>query len=74
MIIDEIVRNEMVKLVIRFNPSRPVLTLAFPSENCIEIKIKLNFHTSLWFLKRSYEGLSGLRLGLEQDGLKGLKK
>ena len=35
--------------------------LPFPciSESCIEIKIKLNvyFHTSLWCLKRIYEGL-----------------
>ena len=32
------------------------------SESCIEIKIKLNFyfHTSLWCLKRFYEGFSGL--------------
>ena len=31
----------------------------FISESCIEIKIKLNFyfHTSLWCLKRFYEGL-----------------
>ena len=38
-----------------------VLTLNDPSisESCIEIKIKLNFdfHTSLWSLKRFYEGL-----------------
>ena len=37
------------------------LTLKDPiiSESCIEIKIKLNFyfHTSLWCLKRIYEGL-----------------
>ena len=32
------------------------------SESCIEIKIKLNFyfHTSLWCLKRFYEGLKDL--------------
>ena len=32
------------------------------SESCTEIKIKLNFyfHTSLWCLKRFYEGLKGL--------------
>ena len=40
------------------------LTLKDPliSESCIEIKIKLNFyfHTSLWCLKRFYEGLKGL--------------
>ena len=37
----------------------PVLCI---SESCIEIKIKLNFyfHTSLWCLKRFYEGLKGL--------------
>ena len=31
----------------------------FISESCIEIKIELNFyfHTSLWCLKRFYEGL-----------------
>ena len=37
------------------------LTLKDPfiSESCIEIKIKLNFYflTSLWCLKRFYEGL-----------------
>ena len=37
------------------------LTLLVPciSESCIEIKIKLSFHfhTSLWCLKRFYEGL-----------------
>ena len=42
------------KLHLRF------LTLKDPliSESCIEIKIKLNFyfHTSLWCLKRFYEG------------------
>ena len=34
----------------------------FISESCIEIKIKLNFyiHTSLWCLKRFYEGLEAL--------------
>ena len=41
-----------------------VLTLKDPiiSESCIEIKIELNFyfHTSLWCLKRFYEGLKGL--------------
>ena len=40
------------------------LTLKDPfiSEICIEIKIELNFyfHTSLWCLKRFYEGLEGL--------------
>ena len=39
-----------------------ILTLKdlFISESCIEIKIKLNFyfHTSLWCLKRFYEGLT----------------
>ena len=38
-----------------------VLTLKDPfiSESCIQIKIELNpyFHTSLWCLKRFYEGL-----------------
>ena len=37
------------------------LTLNVPciSESCMEIKVKLNFyfHTSLWGLKRFYEGL-----------------
>ena len=41
-----------------------VLTLKDPfiSESCIEIKIELSFyfHTSLWCLKRFYEGLYGL--------------
>ena len=40
------------------------LTLKDPfiSESFIEIKIELNFyfHTSLWYLKRFYEGLKGL--------------
>ena len=38
-----------------------MLTLKDPiiSESCIEVKIELNFyfHTSLWCLKRFYEGL-----------------
>ena len=35
------------------------LTDPFISESCIEMKIELNFyvHTSLWCLKRVYEGL-----------------
>ena len=41
-----------------------ILTLPAPciSESCTEIKIKLNFyfHTSLWCLKRFYEGLKAL--------------
>ena len=41
-----------------------LLTLKDPiiSESCIEIKIELNFYflTSLWCLKRFYEGLKGL--------------
>ena len=38
--------------------SLPVLCI---SESCIEIKIKVNFYfdTSLWYLKRFYEGLKG---------------
>ena len=47
------------KLNLRF------LTLKDPfiSESCIEIKIKLKFyfHTSLWCLKRFYEGLKGVK-------------
>ena len=43
----------------------PILTLKDPiiSEICIKIKIELNFyfHTSLWCLKRFYEGLKGLK-------------
>ena len=43
-----------------------LLTLKAPciSESCIELKIELNFyfHTSLWCLKRFYEGLKGLSL------------
>ena len=36
-----------------------ILPVPCISESCIEIKIKLNFsfHTSLWCLKRFYEGL-----------------
>ena len=45
------------------HPHNQILTLKDPfiSESCIEIKIKLNFyfHTSLWCLKRFYEGLKG---------------
>ena len=41
-----------------------LLTLKDPfiSKSCIEIKIELNFyfHTSLWCLKRFYEGLKAL--------------
>ena len=35
------------------------LNVQYISESCTEIKIKLNFylHTSLWCLKRFYEGL-----------------
>ena len=43
------------------------LTLNVPciSESCVEIKIKLNFyfHTSLWCLKRFYEGLCSTSKG-----------
>ena len=44
------------------------------SESCIKIKIKLNFYfrTSLWWLKRFYEGLWCIRRFYE--GLKGLHK
>ena len=48
--------------VLRHSSAR-CLTLTLPvpciSESCIEIKINLNFyfHTSLWCLKRFYEGL-----------------
>ena len=38
-----------------------IVTLSVPciSKSCIQIEIKLNFyfHTSLWCLKRFYEGL-----------------
>ena len=39
-----------------------ILKDPFISESCIEIKIELNFyfHTSLWCLRRFYEGLKGL--------------
>ena len=51
---------EQVKLF-HNQSSTLVLTLKtlFISENCIEIKIELNFyfHISLWCLKRFYEGL-----------------
>ena len=47
-----------------FKSVRTILTLKdlFISESCIEIKIELNFYfrTSLWCLKRFYEGLKGL--------------
>ena len=38
------------------------LNVSCISESCIDIKIKLNFyfHTSLWCLKRFYEGFKGL--------------
>ena len=48
--------------VLRHSSAR-CLTLTLPvpcnSESCIKIKINLNFyfHTSLWCLKRFYEGL-----------------
>ena len=44
---------------ISFYLTLPVLCI---SESCIEIKINLSFyfHTSLWCLKRFYEGLKGL--------------
>ena len=43
-----------------------LFSLTFPApyilEGCSKINVSLNlyFHTSLWFLKRFYEGLSGL--------------
>ena len=42
-----------------WNNRKITLKDPFISESCIEIKIKLNFyfHTSLWCLKRFYEGL-----------------
>ena len=53
-----------------------ILTLNVPciSESCIEMKIKLNFcfHTSLWCLKRFYEGL--LHPWLGREGLKVVSK
>ena len=49
-------KNDIVEQFL--NPSRPVHL----KEGCIEIKNKLNFyfHTSLWYLKRFYEGLKGI--------------
>ena len=51
-----------------------ILTLpaGYISESFIKIKIYLNyyFHTSLWCLKRFYEGLFSFRLGLGREGLK----
>ena len=50
-----------------------VLTLkdSFISESCNEIKIELNFyfHTSLWCLKRFYEGLKGLNLIYDRNSI-----
>ena len=49
-----------------FQPSEGNFKLTLPapriSESCIKIKINLNFyfHTSLWCLKRFYEGIYGL--------------
>ena len=44
--------------------AKQILTLPAPciSESCIKIKINLTFyfHSSLWCLKRFYEGLKGL--------------
>ena len=47
----------------------------FISESCIEIKIELNFyfHTSLWCLKRFYEGLKGLKGLFTLSGIGPLK-
>ena len=44
------------------NKSPLILNVPCISESCLEIKIKLNFyfHTSLWCLKKFYEGLKGL--------------
>ena len=46
-------------LLTSFIPSHPSI-----SESCIKIKIRLNFyfHTSLWCLKRFYEGCSNIIL------------
>ena len=49
-----------------FKSQRAFLNLTLPvlciSESCIQIQINFNFnfHTSLWCLKRFYEGLKGL--------------
>ena len=45
-----------------FSSTNLTLPAPFISESCIKIKINLNFHfyTSLWCLKRFYEGLWGL--------------
>ena len=55
-------------IMIASNPERPV-----HFESCIEIKIKLNFYfrSSLWCLKKFYEGLLifSLRPGLGREGL-----
>ena len=54
----------MVNAHCQFNHTILKLTLPAPriSESYIKIKINLNFyfHTSLWCLKRFYEGLKGL--------------
>ena len=44
---------------INFIPDTLTLFVLCISESCVEIKIKLSFyfHTSLWCLKRFYEGL-----------------
>ena len=48
-----------IKDDVTVQPHLLTLKNLFISESCIEIKIELNFyfHTSLWCLKRFYEGL-----------------
>ena len=59
------IRKKLANLLLTL----PVLCIL---EIHIKIKIYLNyyFHTSLWCLKRFYEGLFSFRLGLGREGLK----
>ena len=59
----EMHRKEYIEVIVSKLRDEPLLLLTLPSpcisESCIKMKITLNFyiHTSLWCLKRFYEGL-----------------
>ena len=69
---DDLVRKKILRIIFQFkyvtysSYKTFWLTLTLPapyiSESCTEMKINVNFcfHTSLWCLKRFYEGLKGL--------------
>ena len=73
--------NKQTKNLIRRDSDQPRFIIPSPciSDSSIEVKINLNFyfHTSLWSLKRFYEGLKGFhksfRGTLKKRDLKSLR-